>query len=88
MAKFEIITKMFDDPKTGNAVPYDRFVVSGLVVGKMRTVELKLDKNQLEMISMIMDSDEDKLDTITRKATQDEKPEITKEIDDDSEFEL
>jgi len=72
MAKFEIKTKTFDDPKTGNVIPYDRLVVSGYVMGKLREVELKVDKNQLEMISMIMDSDESKPVVEARKANEDE----------------
>lgn len=72
MAKYEIVTKMFDDKSTGNVVPYDRFVVSGYVFGKERKVELKVDKNQLEMISLIMDSVEEKPIIETRKANETE----------------
>lgn len=72
MPKFAIETKMFDDPKTGNAVPYDRLVISGYLFGKKRTVELKLDKSQLELVSLLIDSDEGAPSIDSRKATASE----------------
>lgn len=82
MAKFEIKTKMFDDPKTGNAIPYDRLVISGYIMGKLRVVELKVDKNQLEMISMIMDSDEQKPEvTVTKGGEVNVEKELEDEMD-------
>jgi len=72
MATFTIETKTFDDPKTGNVIPYDRFVIKGYVLGKLREVALKLEKNELAMVSMIMDSTEQKPTVETHKALDDE----------------
>jgi len=65
MAKVYILKQIYDNPTTGEQIPYERLAISGSLNGETMTLELKLEKSQLQLAKALLNSDE-KLDVSLR----------------------
>jgi len=59
MSQISIIERIYDNPETGDRIPYKRLAISGEVGGEMYTLELKLQKTELMGAQMILANAED-----------------------------
>lgn len=59
MSQIAIVDHVYDNPETGDRIPYKRLAISGEVNGEMYTLELKLIKTELMGAQMILANAED-----------------------------
>jgi len=69
MAHVQIIKKTFNNEATGQAVDYERLAITGIIGGSVQTLEIKLEKTELMLAKMLLDSKE-KLDTSVRAVNE------------------
>jgi len=71
MAHVEIIKKTFNNEATGQIVEYERLAIIGSIGGVTQTLEIKLEKTELMLAKMLLNSTE-KIEISVRTANKDE----------------
>lgn len=64
----KIIKKTYTNPDTGEIVPYKRLAIVGVIDGETRTLEIKLERTELLLAEMLLNSTETPIEAMTVKS--------------------
>lgn len=79
MAKVYIANLSFNNDN-GEIIPYKRLCISGIINGETQTLQIKLSPTEELLAKMLLESEEEPLETVTRTASDDESDEFFKNI--------